>query len=92
MRDKVLPLLRLSDVFKIKSTFKGDNYNHVVVVGSGKQQIGLIVDRLLGQEEVVVKSLGKLIGDVFGISSAAILGDGQVALIIDVQDLFRYSN
>ena len=92
MRDKVLPLLRLSDVFKIKSTFKSDNYHHVVVIGSGKQQIGLIVDRLLGQEEVVVKSLGKLIGDVFGISSAAILGDGQVALIIDVQDLFRYSN
>ena len=93
MRDKVLPLLRLSEVFKIKSDVKKDsNYNHVVVIGSGKQQMGLIVDRLVGQEEVVVKSLGKLIGDVFGISSAAILGDGQVALIIDVQDLFRYSN
>ena len=92
MREKVLPLLRLSEVFKINSSFKKENYNHVVVIGTGKQQMGLIVDSLLGQEEVVVKSLGKLIGDVFGVSSAAILGDGQIALIIDVQDLFRYSN
>ncbi len=60
-----------------------------MVVQSGKQRIGLIIDRLLGEEDVVVKPLGTFIGDIAGISSAAILGDGQVALIIDVFGLFK---
>jgi two-component system chemotaxis sensor kinase CheA len=92
LRDHVLPLMNLSDVFKIKSEVQEGAYQHVVVVAAGKQQMGLAVDVLLGQEEVVVKSLGSLIGEVFGISSAAILGDGQVILILDVQDLFKHAN
>jgi two-component system chemotaxis sensor kinase CheA len=51
--------------------------------------MGLLVDRLIGEEEVVVKSLGRLIGEIPGISSAAVLGDGQVILILDIQDLFK---
>ncbi|RPI21143.1 MAG: hypothetical protein EHM70_25555, partial [Chloroflexota bacterium] len=53
--------------------------------------IVLVVDALVGEEEVVVKSMGALVGDVPGVSSAAILGDGQVALIVDVQGLFKLS-
>ena len=90
LRDSVLPLLDMGDLFKIPSREEKPEYQHVVVVGSGKQMLGLIVDKLLGQEEVVVKSLGPLVGDIFGIASAAILGDGQVILIADIQDMFQY--
>ena len=91
LRDRVLPLLRLSEVFKIESKDADDHYDHIVVVGTGNHQMGLVVDSLIGQEEVVVKSMGPLIGDVYGVSSAAILGDGKVILIVDVQDLYRIS-
>jgi two-component system, chemotaxis family, sensor kinase CheA len=91
LRERVLPLMNLAEVFKVSSASQGI-YHHIVVVGTGKTQMGLIVDTLLGQEEVVVKSLGALVGEVYGIASAAILGDGQVILILDVQDLSRHTN
>lgn len=91
LRDKVLPLLEMADAFGYKSSKHEQGYRYVVVVGMGKQQMGLAVDHLLGQEEVVVKSLGSIIGEVVGIASAAILGDGSVILIVDVQDLFQVS-
>lgn len=91
LRDRVLPLLRLAEVFRIGSKDADEKYDHVVVVGSGNHQIGLVVDNLIGQEEVVVKSMGPLLGDVYGLSSAAILGDGKVILIVDVQDLYRFA-
>ncbi len=89
LRNRVLPLMSVADAFNLTSRSKDEGYQYAVVVSQGKLQIGLLVDRLLGQEEVVVKSLGALIGDVLGIASAAILGDGQVILIVDVQDLFQ---
>jgi two-component system, chemotaxis family, sensor kinase CheA len=89
LRDKVLPLLEMSESFGFNTNKKDLGYRYVVVVGMGKQMMGLAVDRLLGQEEVVVKSLGSIIGEVNGIASAAILGDGSVILIVDVQDLFQ---
>jgi len=61
----------------------------VVAVKVGERQVGLAVDRLLGEQEVVIKGLGPLVGDVPGISSAAILGDGAVALIVDVPALVQ---
>jgi two-component system chemotaxis sensor kinase CheA len=61
----------------------------MVVVRSSKVEIGLVVDALVGEEEVVVKSLSSLVGETVGISSAAILGDGQVALILDVAGLYK---
>ena len=63
----------------------------MVVVRSNKLEIGFIVDALMGEEEVVVKSLNSIIGETPGISSAAILGDGQVALILDVAGLYKVS-
>ena len=90
LRDKVITLIHLSDVFKLDSSEKtGDCF--MVVVRSNKVEIGLIVDSLMGEEEVVVKSLNSIIGETPGISSAAILGDGQVALILDVSGLFKVS-
>jgi two-component system, chemotaxis family, sensor kinase CheA len=90
LRDKVLPLLNLAELFKISSASQS-SYYHIVVVGTEKVQMGFVVDKLLGQEEVVVKSLGPLVGEVVGIASAAILGDGQIILILDVQGLSRYA-
>ncbi len=90
-RGRVLPVARLADVFGFSGAngYRKPRHEYMVVVRSGKLQMGLIVDTLLGEEEVVVKSLGPIIGDVVGISSAAILGDGQVALIIDIQGVFK---
>jgi two-component system chemotaxis sensor kinase CheA len=91
LRDKVLPLVSLTRVFNIPVDSQDRDEWYVVVVASGRTQIGLMVDSLLGQEEVVVKSLGPLFGEVQGISSAAILGDGKVILIMDVQDVVKLS-
>ena len=82
-------MIRLSEIFKSTESTEQQKYLFAVVVQSGKQRIGLIVDKLLGEEDVVVKPLGAFIGDISGISSAAILGDGQVALIVDVFGLFK---
>lgn len=90
LRDKVITLVQLSEIFKLDSGEKTGDY-YMVVVRSNKIEIGLIVDSLMGEEEVVVKSLNSIIGETPGISSAAILGDGQVALILDVSGLYKVS-
>lgn len=89
LRGNVLSLLHLTDIFAFEKNDEDKKYIFAVVVQSGKQKVGLIVDKLLGEEEVVVKSLGSFIGDIPGVSSAAILGDGKVALIVDVFGLFK---
>ena len=91
LRNQVLPLVYMKDVFGIAKNTAREKFFYVVVVHSGKQRIGLVVDELLGEEEVVVKSFGSLINEVPGISSAAILGDGHVALIVDVVGLYKLS-
>ncbi len=89
LRNHVLPLVKLSEIFNIRRSNQNQKNGYMVVVGNSKTQVGLLVDTLIGEEEVVVKSLGVLIGEIPGISSAAILGDGQVALILDVQGIFK---
>jgi two-component system chemotaxis sensor kinase CheA len=90
LRGRVLPLVRLDAVFGAgDGTRPADQNALVVAVRVGDRQIGLIVDALLGEQEVVIKTLGPVIGLVPGISSAAILGDGTVALIVDVVSLIQ---
>jgi two-component system chemotaxis sensor kinase CheA len=90
LRGKVLPVVRCTSLFHCESEAPADARDILVVaVKVGERQIGLAVDRLLGEQEVVIKSLGDLIGDVPGLSSAAILGDGTVALIVDVPALVQ---
>lgn len=91
LRDQVLSLVRLSDIFDLDHGENDTGRGYMVVVKSSKAQIGLVVDALMGEEEVVVKSLGFLVDNVLGISSAAILGDGTVALILDVTGVFKLS-
>ncbi len=88
VRGDVYPLKRLGDIFNLESTASGDKV-YVVVVGSGDRRLGIVVDRLLGEQEIVIKSLGSYLGQVEGLAGAAILGDGKVSLIIDVRGLLR---
>jgi chemotaxis protein histidine kinase CheA len=90
LRGRVLPLVRLNAVFGAPDgTPPGAKDALVVAVRVGDRQIGRVVDALLGEQEVVIKALGPVIGQVPGISSAAILGDGAVALIVDVPSLIQ---
>ncbi len=91
LRGGVLPLLRLHEVLEIESTFEADEESlvPVVVVRASDKQVGIAVDTLVEKQEIVVKSLGENLGEVEGIAGASILGDGQVALIIDVPNLIK---
>jgi two-component system chemotaxis sensor kinase CheA len=89
LRDQILSLVSMNSLFELPAYPEKEGTYYLVVVRSGKLQVGLIVDRLIGEEEVVVKSLGPWVGEVSGISSAAILGDGQIALISDIQGILR---
>lgn len=89
LRESVLSLVKLSDIFNLPHCAENRTKSYAVVVQSGKQRIGVIVDSLVGEEDIVVKPFGAFIGDIPGISSAAILGEGQVALIVDVFGLFK---
>lgn len=90
VRGKVLPLARLDNIFGLNRRESETREKlFVVVVNLAGQQIGIVVDSLVGEQEIVIKSLGKYIGDVQGISGATILGDGNVALIVDVSNLVK---
>lgn len=83
LRDSVLPLVRLERVFNVNHTYANDGSCYVVVVGVAEKRVGVVVSRLLGQQEVAIKSLGKYLANVPGIAGSTILGDGRVALIVD---------
>lgn len=83
-RGVVVPLTFLHDLFHVpKKEQANDDYYSIVIVQKGNKMTGLVVDSFIGQQEVVLKSLGQYLTDVFAISGATILGDGEVALIID---------
>ncbi|HHY47661.1 MAG TPA: chemotaxis protein CheA [Firmicutes bacterium] len=97
LRDAVLPLFRLQDIFDVGRSrqdgapdkARSRQGDFVVIVETGQRRIGLAVDSLIGEREVVLKSLSKVLGDVTGIAGATILGDGSVALIVDVPGLAK---
>ena len=83
LRDIVLPLIRLQRVFNVQPRGETDDFCYVVVVGAAEKRMGLVVTRLVGQQEVAIKSLGNYLANIPGIAGSTILGDGRVALIID---------
>jgi two-component system chemotaxis sensor kinase CheA len=90
LRDQVLPLLRLRDEFKVPDTDPADPSRcYVVVVQLGSRLLGLVVDRLPYQEEVVIKSMGPLLSGIRGMAGATITGDGKVVLILDVAEILQ---
>lgn len=87
LRGSVIPLVRLDQVLDIEPREEEPEYLTVVIVKRGDSQVGLVVDNLIGQQEIVIKSLGKYINGNKLISGATILGDGEVALILDANTL-----
>lgn len=83
----VIPIIRLDKMLDIEPKEQEPDHLTVVIVQKGDQQAGLVVDNLIGQQEIVIKSLGKYINGNKLISGATILGDGDVALILDVNTL-----
>lgn len=90
-RDEVISLLRLSRLFGIGSILetREDDSNYIVIVGSDEKKVGLMVDSLIGEEDVVIKPLTDQFTNSPGIAGASILGDGSVSLIIDVAQLLE---
>lgn len=89
LRNEILTLVRLSDIFKVDSILKNSNELYVVVIGLAASKIGIIVDYLVGQEEVVIKSLGYYLKGTEGIAGATVRGDGKITLIVDVASMMQ---
>jgi two-component system chemotaxis sensor kinase CheA len=90
IRDQAIPLFHLKSwlVKGAQKTLEKKNA-HVVIVTVGTRRVGFVVDQLIGQEEVVIKPLGKMLQGTPGMAGATITGDGTIALILDVPSLLR---
>jgi two-component system chemotaxis sensor kinase CheA len=90
LRDEVIPIVSLREkVLKENGRSEINDYQYVVIVGIAEKHIGLEVDGLIGQKEIVIKSLGNLIGKIPGIAGSSILGDGSIILILDVAEVIN---
>ncbi len=89
VRDKALPLFYLKRWLVPQAFHEGQREGHVVILTVGSQRIGFVVDQLVGQEEVVIKPLGKMLQGTPGMSGATITGDGRIALILDVPSMLK---
>jgi len=84
LREEVLSLVHIGDIFEVERILDASEHAYVVVLGLGTSKLGLIVDTLVGQEEIVIKSLGDYLKGIEGVAGATIRGDGGVTLIVDV--------
>ena len=91
LRERTLPILRLEDAFDMKSKDVNPDSMYVVVVGSGNRKIGFVVDALLGQQEIVIKSIGKILSGIQGVAGATELGNRKTVLVLDVAALIEES-
>ena len=89
VRDRVLPVIRLSKRFGVQPKSDDPNQSLLIVTECQEQQFCLLVDEVLGKQEVVIKSLGETLKNISGIAGGAILGDGRVGLILDLEGVFR---
>ncbi len=89
VRDKALPLFYLKRWLVQGQVHEEQHEGHVVILSVGTQRIGFVVDQLVGQEEVVIKPLGKMLQGTPGMSGATITGDGRIALILDVPSMLK---
>jgi two-component system chemotaxis sensor kinase CheA len=86
---KLIPVFRLADLYQIEGSEQDALHALVMVVEDGDRQVGLLVDELIGRQQVVIKTLGEALEDIAGISGGAILPNGRVGLILDVGELIR---
>ncbi|MBC7958851.1 MAG: chemotaxis protein CheW, partial [Vallitaleaceae bacterium] len=87
LRGQVIPILRLDTILEIEREEIERESITVVIVNKGDKKSGFVVDSLIGQQEIVIKTLGKFLTNIRMIAGATILGDGEVALILDVNTL-----
>ncbi|MCK5075525.1 MAG: chemotaxis protein CheW, partial [Calditrichia bacterium] len=87
LRDEVLPIIQLEEILDIPHDKTEWKSRYVVVIGLANIRAGIVVDQLIGQKEIVIKTLGSYLGSIRGIGGCSILGDGRVRLIIDIADL-----
>jgi two-component system chemotaxis sensor kinase CheA len=92
VRGSLLPLVRLHQRFGVKPRFENPWDSLLIVSESGGRQFCLMVDELIGKQEVVIKSLGETMANIAGVAGGAILGDGRVGLILDLEGLFGARN
>lgn len=90
LRDRLLPIVRLDRFFSLEKRVD-DRMEYVVVIGSGEKRGGIVVDRLIGQQEIVIKGMDDYLGELPGIAGGTVLGDGRVALIMDIASLLERS-
>lgn len=88
-RGSIVPLVNLKGIFEMSDGQEMEEFQSVVIVRKGERMAGLVVDSFIGQQEIVLKSLGNYLQSVFAISGATILGNGQVALIVDCNALIK---
>ena len=89
LRGQIIPIVRLAHALNIPATEENQDELFIVIVHLGDLKAGIIVDNLIGQQEIVIKSLGKLLAGIKVIAGATILGNGQVALILDIASLIQ---
>lgn len=90
VREEVIPFARLADLFDIASAVDEPSQGVVVIVEDDLQRLALMVDALIGKQEIVIKSLGEALVKIAGVAGGAILGDGRVGLILDAGELIRF--
>jgi two-component system chemotaxis sensor kinase CheA len=92
LHDRIIPLVYLREVFSVRDNSEHEDKDiHIVIVEIGEKRKGLIVDKLIGQREIVLKPLDEVFTGIIGLGGAAILGDGKVALVLDVRSLLGLS-
>ncbi len=89
MRDTIIPIFEISRMIYRKESYQNKIWQHVVVVGIAEKRFGIKVDKLIGQKEVVIKSLGNYLGTIEGIAGSTILGDGTVVMILDINEILN---
>jgi two-component system chemotaxis sensor kinase CheA len=90
IRERIVPIVRLADLFGLAGGQEGAGRRYVVILGRGDKRVGLVVDNLKGQQEVVIKALDPTVAEAgVGLAGATIMGDGRVVLILDVTALFE---
>jgi two-component system chemotaxis sensor kinase CheA len=91
LQGKLIPLFRLADLFQIEGAEQNQDEQLVVVIEDDKSQAGLIIDELIGRQQVVIKSLGETMHDIEGISGSAIMPNGRVGLILDASGIMKFA-
>ncbi len=92
LREQVMPLVRIGKTLNVKDAHQDDSRSYAVIVGIAHHRLGLIVDDLIGQKEIVIKPLGSFLKKTPAIAGSTILGDGRVIMILDMAEIVRMEN